>query len=69
MLVTVEFQKKKGWPVEDIANELEELVKTCGGNVVEKIVAKCDKPTADFLIGSGKVKEIAAICLSKVGAP
>ena len=62
MLVTIDFHKRNSWPVDDIAAELEELVTSCGGHIVWRMICKCDKPTANFLIGQGKVQEIAEIC-------
>ncbi len=63
LIVTVDFHKRNSWPAEDIASELEELVTSCGGSVVSRVVCKCDKPTPNFLIGKGKVDEIAQLCL------
>ncbi len=63
LLVTVDFHKRDTWPSEDIAAELEQLVISCGGQVAGNIICKCDKPAPEFLIGSGKVKEIAELCL------
>ena len=65
LLVVVDFHERDTWPVQDVGDELEELVKSCGGNVVERVICKCDKPTAKFLIGQGKVEEIAEICSLK----
>ena len=64
MIVTIDFNKRDSWPVEDIAAELEELVTSCGGHIAWRMVCKCDKPTANFLIGKGKVEEIADICVT-----
>lgn len=65
LLVTVDFKKKDAWPIKDITDELEELVTSCGGHVVERVICKYDKPTPGFLIGKGKVEDIAAICTEK----
>jgi len=62
LLVTIDFKRNRNWPPEDIANELFELVSSCGGQVVDSLICKCDKPTPDLLIGKGKVQEIAEIC-------
>ncbi|MFC1658308.1 GTPase HflX [Candidatus Omnitrophota bacterium] len=63
LLVTIELRAEKGkWPKQDIAWELEELVKTAKGQPIEKIFCVRDKATPDFLIGKGKVEEIALIC-------
>lgn len=63
LLVVVDHhQRSDKWLTEDIAEELEELIKGCRGEVVERVIVKGDHPTAATLIGSGKVKEIADIC-------
>lgn len=62
LLLTIEFDKRSSWPVEDVAEELEQLVVSCGGHVVEKVICRLDKPNARLLIGEGKVQEIADIC-------
>ncbi len=64
LIVVVDFHKRDTWPVEDVALELKDLAGSCGGHVVSTIISKCDKPTAQFLIGSGKVKEIAEDCIA-----
>jgi len=62
LLVTVDFDKRGSWPIEDVAKELEDLVVSCGGEVVWRTVARCKKPTPGYLIGEGKVEEIADVC-------
>lgn len=64
LLIVVDYQKS-GWFVEDIGQELEELVIACGGEVVEKVFCRLEKPSAATFIGEGKVKEIAGICQEK----
>ena len=65
LLVTVEFRNEKTWPLKDITDELEELVVSCGGGVIERVICKYDTPQPRFLIGNGKVKDIAHICQTK----
>lgn len=65
LLVMVDFHDRKSWPVSDITQEMAELVAACGGEVVDHMVCTCPKPTARFLIGEGKVKEIAELCSVK----
>ncbi len=62
LLVTIDFDKKGSWPVADIEVELEELVDSCGGHIVARVLCNCDKPTPNYLIGKGKVTEIAELC-------
>lgn len=60
LLVTVKLESEKNsWPVEDIAEELEELTATCGAEVIDNLYSHCDKPTPNFFIGRGKTEEIA----------
>jgi GTP-binding protein HflX len=65
LLVVISFHKERDWPIQDIANELNALVDSCGGEVAEIVLCKNLEPNAPFLIGEGKVKEIAESCLVK----
>lgn len=62
LLAVVDLKKREDWPVGEVASELEELVKACGGEVVEKVMCPLKAPTASTLIGEGKVEEIALLC-------
>jgi len=62
LLVSIDFKKRNSWPAEDIASELEELITSCGGEVIERTICRSNKPTAKYLIGQGKVDEITEIC-------
>jgi GTP-binding protein HflX len=63
LLVTIKIKTEKGgWNIEDDALELEELTSTCGVEVIDNISCVCDKPTPNFLIGRGKIEEIAVLC-------
>ncbi len=63
LLVTIRLRtEKREWPLEDLAEELEELVSACGAAVIENITCVCEKPTPNFLIGKGKVEELAGMC-------
>ncbi|MCX5700285.1 MAG: GTPase HflX [Candidatus Omnitrophica bacterium] len=60
LLVTVKLKTEKDeWPIEESALELEELAAACGVEAVDNIRSICEKPTSNFLIGSGKAKELA----------
>lgn len=62
LLVTVDFKERDSWFAADIEAELKELVQSCGGQVMARVIAKCGRPTPNFLIGEGKVGEIAELC-------
>ncbi len=62
LLAVVDFRSRDGWPVDEIAAELSQLVESCGGNIIAEVFCRGDKPTAQYLITSGKVEEIAARC-------
>ena len=63
LLVTVKQKKESdNWPIEDIAEELEELAATGGAEVVDNITYLYDKPTPNFFIGRGKTEELAILC-------
>ncbi len=57
ILVHVEA-KKELLEVDDTLNELEELVNTSGGVVVERVIQNLDKQNSKHYVGKGKVDEI-----------
>ncbi|MFA4854319.1 MAG: GTPase HflX [Candidatus Omnitrophota bacterium] len=62
LLVSVQIKTDKHhWRIEDISSELEELACSSGAQVVENIICICDRATANYLIGRGKVEEISLI--------
>ncbi len=62
LLVTIKLDsEKESWAMEDMALELEELVSSCGAEVVDNITCLREKPSANFFIGSGKAEEIAML--------
>ncbi|MFA5092934.1 MAG: GTPase HflX [Candidatus Omnitrophota bacterium] len=62
LLISVQLKTDKGhWRIEDISSELEELANSTVVEVVENIICICDRATANFLIGKGKVEEIGFI--------
>lgn len=62
LLVTIALDSEKdNWRLEDIAYELEELVRTCRAEALDNITCVCHKPTPNFLIGSGKARELALL--------
>lgn len=63
ILVVVDWYGTDSWSVEDTSGELALLAKSSGAKIVETITCKRDKPTPDYLIGKGKVEEIAALSL------
>jgi len=59
LLVSVQLKTEKGhWRIDDTASELEELVVSAGAEVLDNIIAICEKPSANSLVGKGKVEEI-----------
>ncbi len=62
LLISVQIKTDKGhWRIEDISSELEELVLSTSVEIIENIICICEKPTANYLIGRGKVEEIGVI--------
>jgi GTP-binding protein HflX len=62
LLISVQLKTDKGhWRIEDISSELEELANSTSVEVVENIICICQKATANYLIGKGKVEEISVI--------
>ncbi len=62
LLTVVTFKKSGPWSDEDIADEMKQLVKTCGGQVMDTVFCHLDAPTAPTYISKGKVEEIATLC-------
>ncbi|MBI5150917.1 MAG: GTPase HflX [Candidatus Omnitrophica bacterium] len=61
LLVVVDFKSdRERWPAPEVLAEMEDLVAGCGGEVVERMVCPLDKASATYLIGSGRVQDIAA---------
>ncbi len=56
VLVHVEAQREL-LNVQDSLNELEELVNTSGGVVVDKVVQNLDKQNSKHYVGKGKIEE------------
>lgn len=62
LLVSIQLKTDRGlWRIEDISSELEELALSSSVEVVENIICICQKATANYLIGKGKVEEISVI--------
>jgi GTP-binding protein HflX len=63
LLISIKLrQAKDNWRLEDIAAELEELVKTSGAQIIDNIALHCEKITPNFFIGKGQAEEIAFLC-------
>lgn len=60
LLVIVDFKNNRDrWPAEEILAEMQDLIAGCGGEVIEHLICPLDKPSATYLIGSGRVQDIA----------
>ncbi len=63
LIVTIKLKNEKNnWPMEDVAEEMEELLLTSGAQAIDNIIYTCERPTPNLFIGRGKAEEIAAIC-------
>jgi GTP-binding protein HflX len=65
MLVGLERGGHQRWEVKDSLEELGELARSAGAEVVESVSQKLPQPTPNFFIGKGKAEEIAQVCTSK----
>ncbi len=62
LLVTIKLESERdNWGIKDLANELEELVRSTGTEIIDNITCRIDKPTANLFIGKGKAEEIALL--------
>jgi len=59
LLAIVDYKRHNGWPLEEMTKEMEELVLACRGEVIQSVHCPVDKPNPAYLIGEGKVHEIA----------
>jgi GTP-binding protein HflX len=62
VIVGVQFKGADEWAVMDHLAELGQLVDTAGGVVVAQEIVKRERPTAPYLIGTGKVEELRLLC-------
>lgn len=63
LIVTIKLKNEKNnWPMEDVAEEMEELSLTSGAQAIDNIIYVCERPTPNLFIGRGKAEEISAIC-------
>ncbi len=58
LLVVVALKRKNGRPIGNIFVEMRELIYSSGGNVVDSVKVKIDKPSPNYYIKSGKLAEI-----------
>lgn len=66
LLVTIGFDAlRQNLNTKDQAKELRELALSTGVNIVNEFVCFRDKPTANLFLGSGKVEEIASLCIEQ----
>lgn len=60
LLVTIkQYSEHDEWSLEDLAEELEELVRSTGAEIVDNIHVMLDRPTPSLYIGKGKAEEIS----------
>jgi len=64
LLVGLERPDESKWDHAESLQELGELVKSAGGEVVETMVQRRQSPTAAYYIGPGKANELAELCKS-----
>ena len=62
LLVGLETPAESKWDHAESLQELGELVKSAGGEVVETMIQRRQSPTAAYYIGPGKANELAELC-------
>jgi len=62
LLVGLEMPDDDKWDHAESLQELGELVKSAGGEVVETAIQRRPSPTAAYYIGPGKASELATLC-------
>ena len=62
ILVGVDERRlQRGWPIDSSMEELDQLARTAGAQVVGKLVQKMEKPSSTHYLGSGKLQELLDI--------
>jgi GTP-binding protein HflX len=61
LLVGLELAEDSKWDHAESLQELGELVKSAGGEVVETMIQRRQAPTAAYYIGPGKANELALL--------
>src|ERR1043166_8168005 len=62
LLVGLERGGHQRWEIKDSLEELNELARTAGAEVVDTVIQRLPQPTPNFFIGKGKAEEIAQVC-------
>src|ERR1039457_1296102 len=62
VLAVVVEHAHSSWSPEDEAAEMNQLIMTCGGEVMHTVFCKTQPPTASHMLTKGKVEEIAGLC-------
>jgi GTP-binding protein HflX len=63
-LIGVELKNRRTWEVEESLEELVQLARTAGTNVVGQGIQRIPSPTSATFIGSGKAAEFAKQCVA-----
>ncbi len=61
-LVGVELKSQPAWEVQDSLEELDQLARTAGAEIVGNGTQKLESPVASTFIGTGKADEFATLC-------
>ena len=63
LIVVIDFKRSaSSWTSDEVAREMAELATACGANLVNSIVCQITKPSAGYLLGEGKIQDIANLC-------
>ena len=65
LLVTVKTPEQDDRLIDDLMNELGELTRTLGPQIVDNLLVKISKPQPRYFIGSGNASGLARICKEK----
>jgi GTP-binding protein HflX len=68
ILAVVVEHAHSSWSPEDEAAEMDQLITTCGGEIVHTVFCKTQPPTASHMLTKGKVEEIQALCQAGLAA-
>lgn len=65
LVAIVVMDNRSAWSPQEEADEMAELIHSCGAELVQTVFCKTQPPTASHLLTKGKVEEIRALCAAE----
>lgn len=69
LLLVLQRKGKKTRDAGDVAEEMRELIYSCGGNVIDSLIVSIEKPSSNYYLRKGKLEEVLALTKTqKIGS-